>query len=682
MKNALPLSLGVLSLTACLSACGTLSTPSQPGGTQLRALTLGDVGGKVISNLQNTSLEKYSGAQDLKNYDLLVVDGDSSNADTIKTHPLVQRALALHKPLLFVDISEDQKRNGIGRLMGFNTRGTSDGYLVVPVQTPGGRTFYHLYGTSLPSVSSFKDGEAVPPPPPGDPDAAASLFASKLAGNIRAAQNPPGGLQDDPPGIGPIQAKWVYTSTAIMAPPATGTDKKTGQIANATANFTYTLFQDLGTNTASGGIQKLVVTTDATADPGPMAAKSDRDKGWLVGAVKISNTLTNLGGSNLTWFQSGPIAQNSSSSYSSGTSFNVGFSGFTGSGGYSYNTSKSWTIDDWSVSGNISGVNTSWRFKSSNPDIDDVCKYGFECAWFPYSTGKVQSPNSLSTSQSEYHTEAAYHTDHMSTDIISVESDVDVRLDNFYIAGTYFNEWDHAYHDYVMGVSADINLGAVVPQPVAITYAYDTAPGNTTTSGSVVLPRPAIVPVQVYLRGQSTGSSAVTVPFSVTVPSGSRWASFPISINSDFSSGPTTSSVTIQSLYGTTSQKLLPLKVSSDPVAPANTMTLQAWSANAADAPAGSGWAQPNPLVRYAVSYIDGSGKELMGPYTDWLGGTGAQPLFENVPLGPSGTVARRVYRQFYSEYQNNVPGHVLNPSYNGNTILNNTMTVYGDLNW
>lgn len=52
---------------------------------------------------------------------------------------------------------------------------------------------------------------------------------------------------------------------------------------------------------------------------------------------------------------------------------------------------------------------------------------------------------------------------------------------------------------------------------------------------------------------------------------------------------------------------------------------------------------------------------------------TDASPYLVNLPAGPSGTVARRVYRQFLSEAQNGVMGHVIKPDANGNSIPNNT---------
>ncbi|ULH18322.1 hypothetical protein MF271_22960 (plasmid) [Deinococcus sp. KNUC1210] len=61
---------------------------------------------------------------------------------------------------------------------------------------------------------------------------------------------------------------------------------------------------------------------------------------------------------------------------------------------------------------------------------------------------------------------------------------------------------------------------------------------------------------------------------------------------------------------------------------------------------------------------------------------TDASPYLVNLPAGPSGTVARRVYRQFLSEAQNGVMGHVIKPDANGNSIPNNTYPSFRDDTW
>ncbi|ULH18323.1 hypothetical protein MF271_22965 (plasmid) [Deinococcus sp. KNUC1210] len=166
----------------------------------------------------------------------LVVDGDISDATTINTHPLIKRAIALHKPILFVDVTENHKRNGRGKLIGFNTKGASDGYMVVPVVQPSGKTFYRIYTTAHP----------LPTPTGGltatGPSAIDSAFATAVASNIADAHKASLKALNANTSIQPVQQQWSVIGTFPMSPPATGMGVTTPQTGAAAVTVTSTLF--------------------------------------------------------------------------------------------------------------------------------------------------------------------------------------------------------------------------------------------------------------------------------------------------------------------------------------------------------------------------------------------------------------------------------------------------------
>ncbi|WP_156372722.1 hypothetical protein [Deinococcus sp. Leaf326] len=662
-------------LSVLLMGCGQISIA--PDNTalpeHLNALTLGSIDGRIASRLQNVSLTRYENQQ-IKDYDLFIVDGDKYNSEEIKKIPQVNQALASHIPILFTDLNGDHKKNSLKNLIGFSTPRSSNGYLLVPVEKKNGKDYFHIYETFTPRTISNQNII----------DDSDTLFAKKIASNIKNAREKSLLLQENASGVGPIQAKWILTESM---PLITGSTEygNVGQQGSATINRTYTLYQDLSQVNAT---QDLVVSTSATVDPGQMASNANNDKGWFLSNVGISSNFLDAATSNFKWFDSGPIAQNNTNQYTSGTSFNIGFSGFDAEASLSYNSSKTWSINDWSVNSDISGNSLNWRFKSSNPDVDVKCQDNTQCSGFSYINNALSSPNSLSTSQSEYNTEVVYKNDHLSSDTVTLSSQIEIGFKNFYHGwhgiqsrdGTYFSDGQ-----------VIIDLSSVIPQDVAMIFDYDVAPSNTTFSGIVSIPNPAVVPANIYLRAISSADVGVTVPPYVTIPAGASSVSFPISTNVITTNGNSSrSSITLQSLYGNVKQSTIALDTSNNFLPPQNNLTYgnywygvvygDPYSFNIA--PADSEW-RMGYSVRYAISYIDSKGKELVGPYSAWIGDTDfARPLLINLPSGPSGTVARRVYRQFLTEAQRGQQGKLLSPDVNGNSLADNTTTTFQDMNW
>ena len=103
------------------------------------------------------------------------------------------------------------------------------------------------------------------------------------------------------------------------------------------------------------------------------------ERAWWTGRIDSRVTPSAATAANLTLLSTSPATPNEETTYSEGSSWNVGFSagataGSEGPGGnfgvnagYTYNDSKTWPIKDWGVKSDVSGNNLSWTFSARQP---------------------------------------------------------------------------------------------------------------------------------------------------------------------------------------------------------------------------------------------------------------------------------------------------------------------------
>ena len=100
------------------------------------------------------------------------------------------------------------------------------------------------------------------------------------------------------------------------------------------------------------------------------AAKYTAERAWWTGTVDASVTPDAGTDGKLTWQANAPSTPNEESTYTSGQTFEVGFSaskeGGGVSGSYAVNNEKEQTVPDWGVVSDTTGNALSWEFSARN----------------------------------------------------------------------------------------------------------------------------------------------------------------------------------------------------------------------------------------------------------------------------------------------------------------------------
>lgn len=686
-----PAVVGALAAGLLLAGCGSDSgdgaTTPPVATAPPRVLLHGTVSSAVFDELsKQIRAESYDGSQRAADYDLVVLDGDAHTPESLQADTLLAETLRARKPALFVDLTERHKKEGLGSRIGFFTKGTSGGYMVWPRERRDGRTVYRIFGdTPLESLQRPAPNAGSPAPAAAYAGAvlkalqpaasvasqpaasAAPQAAAPLAPRAAASVVPRAGELSDSEPDSPIPSdlinyQWIYTWVGDNYVAYAGkASNRQPQHYNFQINYTINLFLNNKTS-AQGDYQYVAVQVDGTENPtygtGYFYNMAKDEKAWWAGRIHL--TLQPENQSTFTWVANDPQTPNAVTTYSANSSFSVGFSGASGTGSYTWGTSKSYDLSQWKVSSGSAGNNMAWDFRSGVPDADQ--DYG-SCTWRDcgaFGTDYPLSPNDLSTGQFTFHASAAYRTSSVATGWTAFDSGGFLQLVDIYCADDFgptcfkFGAWQ-TFPVYIAAAGLSINMSAVVPVPIQnISFSQDVAPAGRPVTGTVTLSSPAVVDSSIAL--QSNSPNATVLP-TVTVPAGQTSADFQILTNANGIASGGVSTGTISAFYAQNFQAQVAVKnyASTD---------LQPPTSYPAYDP--QHWAQRVPFgrwvsgyqVRYAVSYLGPNGETDRGPWTPWIAGTPwALPFLVNVPTDPTGrATGRKVYRQFYSDYSSADP--------------------------
>lgn len=399
----LNLALGVL-LTASLLGCAQQGSPGSilPADAP-RALVYGAVSSPILEALRGkVAMTPGNGSQTPGDYDLVIMDGDAFRGPQLKEDVLIREAVRSGVWVLGLDMVEDDKREGLGDVMGASTPNLSEAYLIR--RTRVGRHFKY-------TIMDLND-RAV----------AAQDNAQHIIKKLSAAQVQ---AQDTVPATPPsVMLHASYEVTQGRYDPVITTDlyRQPGnqrQRAGWEVITTIDLYLDNDPAYRTQGPQQwAVVQVKGNANPNQLLSNDYQDDAdirevaWY--QTQFAATIGTPGGFQV--FSTSPRNVNGSETVTTGSTFSIGASGGLANGqptvgvtaGYTYTNSTTHTITDWQVRNDSTSNLAQYRFASNNP-TNGLITSGADLTSID-GGASPKEPNTLSLSNLQYQTLSVFQT--------------------------------------------------------------------------------------------------------------------------------------------------------------------------------------------------------------------------------------------------------------------------------
>lgn len=399
----LNLALGVL-LTASLLGCAQQGSPGSilPADAP-RALVYGAVSSPILEALRGkVAMTPGNGSQTPGDYDLVIMDGDAFRGPQLKEDVLIREAVRSGVWVLGLDMVEDDKREGLGDVMGASTPNLSEAYLIR--RTRVGRHFKY-------TIMDLND-RAV----------AAQDNAQHIIKKLSAAQVQ---AQDTVPATPPsVMLHASYEVTQGRYDPVITTDlyRQPGnqrQRAGWEVITTIDLYLDNDPAYRTQGPQQwAVVQVKGNANPNQLLSNDYQDDAdirevaWY--QTQFAATIGTPGGFQV--FSTSPRNVNGSETVTTGSTFSIGASGGLANGqptvgvtaGYTYTNSTTHTITDWQVRNDSTSNLAQYRFASNNP-TNGLITSGADLTSIDGGVSPKE-PNTLSLSNLQYQTLSVFQT--------------------------------------------------------------------------------------------------------------------------------------------------------------------------------------------------------------------------------------------------------------------------------
>ena len=461
---------------------------------------------------------------------VLVVDGDAHTPGALAHDAVIQRHLRDGKWVMLVDVTKGHNDRDLVPLA--HSSGAGDSHMAVLRRRSDdfGRPTIDLY--------DFPRADSAGPTARqlSDLPRSVSEFLRKAPARAPAGFTPPAGL---------IYVTFNFTQPTVsyeFTATKGGTDRTNGtQNTSVNRDFVYSLFLD-NQSTPTGDFQQLLVHDTVASTPlnpalgtnALMITKTGSsfvtcDIGWFQVSVDHSVTAANAG--SFTPQDNAPQNTNEQAQVTSGVSFGVNFSNPLGSGGgtATYSESVTYNVTQWNV---VNPTTGSWSWQNQDPWKDgntDWDSYGFGGGVKGF--GEFRVPNTLAAGLLIADTKALYMTPAVLRSVETFHHTTTV---------TYLNVWaaalgpiEHQYVELPLTSSWQINMGAVIPVPIAsVSFAPDpvNAAAVKQTTGTVTLTAPAPMDTIVYL--QSNSQNATVLP-STTIAQGQTSATFQVLVNTN-----------------------------------------------------------------------------------------------------------------------------------------------------
>lgn len=576
-----------LSLLLALAACGGGGSPGV-GSVGLppdapTALVYGPVSSPVYDELKKTMrLVPYDGSQKVENHDMVIFDGDVHTPAALVGNALLASALREGKWVLGVDLNESQKRDGLGPLLDFASKGVSPGYLVRTDLDKNGRAQvtvleYPKAGVMLPGGAPQKIGAQATPllagsaaavslTPVGTAAFVKSVVEKLKLGTARARPQQVGDTQF-PAGL--LYKTFFFSEPLLLTTPAAHKPPNPRtQTGLSSLNYTMYVFLD-NRNEPQGNFQYVLAELEGEANPtngtGQFANMVSDETAYFQ-----SRYLMHLWPADDALFVpmgSSPATANNVTQVTSTIGFSVGYTqqGATPAPGatFSYSRAETRNIADWKLTNESAGNKVGWYYRSENPyNVDTYLAPGWSDYNGFYGSGYPEQPNDLALSQLQVHAQAVWKTQSVLDRWVDFDYHREYQLvdlwcrENFgWVCGSdRMREFVNGHFDNKFS----INLGAVVPVPVqSLTFSPNPVKAGQPATGTVTLARPAQTDTIIALAANSTNASVLPT---VTVPKGQTSANFQILTSSNGGAPGSSFQATITAFYAQNYQAQLTIQ--------------------------------------------------------------------------------------------------------------------------
>ena len=544
-------------LAAVLAACSTLLLAACGGDGSEEGRFSAALYGPVSSPAFDALRSLLTVGDPVASAQVLVIDGDAHSPGALANDAVVQQHLRDGKWVLLLDLSKDHNDRDLVPLAHSSGAGHSHMAVLRRRSDAFGRPAIDLYdfpraGSAAPTAGQLRELPR-----------SVAEFLRKTPASAPAGFTPPAGLIYVTFNFTQPTDSYLFTATKG------GTDRTNGtQNTSVNRNFVYSLFLD-NQNTPTGDFQQLLVHDTVQSTPlnpalgtsALMITKTGSsfvtcDIGWFQVGVDHSVTAANAG--SFTPQDNSPQNTNEQAQVTTGVSFGINFSNPLSSGGgtATYSESVTYNVTQWNV---VNPTTGSWSWQNQDPWKDgntDWDSYGFGGGVKGF--GEFRVPNTLAAGLLVADTKMLYETAAVLSSVETFHHTTTV---------TYLNVWaaalgpiEHQYVELPLTSSWQINMGAVIPVPIAsVSFAPDpvNAASTNQATGTVTLSAPAPMDTIVYL--QSNSQNATVLP-STTIPQGQTSATFQVLVNTNGLASGQSTVATILASNAVASQAQLTVK--------------------------------------------------------------------------------------------------------------------------
>jgi hypothetical protein len=435
-------------LLTSLSGCNGHGKGIADSGLCAIALVQGAADSPLLDEIRNwVATVEYTGVQQVSGYDLLILDGDSHDADAFARELLVDEAMAAGVPVLLLDLTEDAKNDGgVQEVIGVSNSGDSWGYLLIPYTDSDGREQMYIVDFMKPGEIAVEttfdeeecegcaDGLGDVTVPGADELVEVALLddaqavgveleeadLSDFSDTIRdmVANGPPEEITESAAGNAndstDIPEDLSYkTFTFVMKGTWWPGFKSEDDKPSYTITNTFTVYLNNG---GGESFHYIHLGQSGVTYPGGMEWDNTSRRGYYRTRAKLINTPLTDG---IDYSASSPETVNDSTTVTDSTSFNIDFKlskSPEATGTYEVSHSESRSITDWRVDELSDASRMAWEYRQQYP-------YDEKYRWQDGFTflGAVKTMPYLSTASMQIHTQSIWKTENTGKAKIQVE---------------------------------------------------------------------------------------------------------------------------------------------------------------------------------------------------------------------------------------------------------------------